>query len=250
MNPLTGKNVLVVGASRGLGRGIAEAFDRAGASVVAVARDAALLDELAHSGSAISAEVADAADPGVPGALLRRYQPDILALVAGASPPLHRLQDQTWETFSVNWNADVRIGFHWLREALLLPLKPGSRVVVMSSGAALGGSPLSGGYAGSKATLRFMTEYARQEAGLAGLGISFTAVLPRLTNATDLGRRGVAAYAARGGVSQEQFLAQMGTPVTPAVAGQAFLQLATTDPASLSSAYLLTGDGLQPLPAS
>lgn len=63
------------------------------------------------------------------------------------------LQQQTWETFSVNWQTDVKIAFHWLREALLKPLRPGGRVVVVSSGAALNpnGSPLSGGYAATVA---------------------------------------------------------------------------------------------------
>jgi NAD(P)-dependent dehydrogenase (short-subunit alcohol dehydrogenase family) len=50
MNELTDKKALVVGASRGLGRGIAEAFRAAGASVVAVARDGARLAELTRSG--------------------------------------------------------------------------------------------------------------------------------------------------------------------------------------------------------
>jgi len=247
MNELTGRKVLVVGASRGLGRGIAEAFGQAGADVVAVARGGTRLDELVNSHGRINAEVADATDPAVAGTLLERHQPDILALVAGAPPLPRRLQDYTWETFSANWNTDVRIGFHWLREVLLLPLKPGSRVLVMGSGASLGGSPLSGGYAGAKATLRFIADYAGQEARRAGLGISFSTVLPRLTDATDLGRPYVVAYAARAGVTEAQFLSQMGARVTPAAAGQAFVQLATAEEASLALAYLLTGDGLQPL---
>src|SRR5262245_771687 len=247
MNELTGKKTLVVGASRGLGRGIAEAFDAAGATVVAVARDGARLAELARSGSRIVVEVADATDPAVAGTLLERHRPDVLALVAGATPLQRPLQDYTWETFSANWNSDVRIGFHWVREVLLLPLKPSSRVLVMSSGAALAGSPLSGGYAGAKATLRFLADYAGQEAKRAGLGISFTAVLPRLTNETDLGRPFVAAYAARAGITEAQFLSQMGAPVTPAAAGKAFVQLATAEPNSMALAYLLTGDGPQPL---
>src|SRR5262245_63057111 len=247
MDELNGKKALVVGASRGLRRGIAEAFDAAGAAVVAVARDGARLAELARSGSGIVAEVADATDPAVAGTLLERHRPDVLALVAGAAPPQRPLQDHTWESFSANWNSDVRIGFHWLREALLLPLAPGSRVLVMSSGAALASSPLSGGYAGAKATLRFMADYAGQEAGRAGLGISVTAVLPRLTNATDLGRPFVAAYAARAGITEAQFLPQLGAPVTPAAAGRAFVRLATAEPDGQALAYLLTGDGLQPL---
>jgi hypothetical protein len=104
------------------------------------------------------------------------------------------LQHQTWETFSVNRETDVRITFQWLREALLKPLLPGSRVVVISSGAALNanGSPLSGEYAGPKATQRFITGYAQDEAARAGLGISFASVLPQfapLTAAAAAGAR-------------------------------------------------------------
>jgi NAD(P)-dependent dehydrogenase (short-subunit alcohol dehydrogenase family) len=91
MAELSGKKVLVVGASRGLGRGIAQAFSSAGAQVIAVARDGARLAELAGPESGIVAEVADAADPAVAGFLLERYQPDVLALVAGAPPLLRRL---------------------------------------------------------------------------------------------------------------------------------------------------------------
>jgi hypothetical protein len=49
-----------------------------------------------------------------------------------AQPHMRPLQQQTWETFSVNWQTDVRIAFHWLREALLKPLRPGGRVVVLT----------------------------------------------------------------------------------------------------------------------
>ena len=51
-----------------------------------------------------------------------------LILVAGANPVMRPLHYQTWETFSVNWHTDVKIAFNWLREALLKPLPPGSRV--------------------------------------------------------------------------------------------------------------------------
>ena len=75
--------------------------------------------------------------------------------------PLLRLQDQTWDNFSTNWNVDVRQTFNFVREALGTPLDPGSVVISLSSGAALRGSPLSGGYAGAKATIRFISSYAR-----------------------------------------------------------------------------------------
>jgi NAD(P)-dependent dehydrogenase (short-subunit alcohol dehydrogenase family) len=116
-----------------LGRGIARAFAEAGAPVVAVARTSPALAELAATSPNIRTEVADAADPTVAWSVLDTYEPQILILVAGANPVMRPLQHHTWETFSVNWNTDVKIAFTWLREALLKPLPPGSRVVVMSS---------------------------------------------------------------------------------------------------------------------
>lgn len=246
MNNLSGKTALVVGASRGLGRGIALATATAGASVIAVSRSATTFPEPAGAGS-IQAVAADAADPSVPGSLLDRYDPQLLVLVAGATPLIRPLQHHTWETFSANWNTDVRVAFHWLREALLKPLRPGSTVVVVSSGAALAGSPLSGGYAGAKATQRFISGYAQDEADRAGLGITFTAVLPRITPLTDLGRPAVQAYAARNGQSEEEYVRQLGEPVSPGSAGAAVLELAQADTAGVAPAYLLTGAGLQKL---
>jgi NAD(P)-dependent dehydrogenase (short-subunit alcohol dehydrogenase family) len=248
MSDLSGTTTIVVGASRGLGRGIATALAEAGAPVVAVSRTAAAFAEPASGAGTIRPEVADAGDATVPASLLDRYEPQAVVLVAGASPHMRPLQQQTWETFSVNWQTDVRIAFHWLREALLKPLRPGSRVVVISSGAALAGSPLSGGYAGAKATQRFITGYAQDEAKRAGLDISFTALLPRMTPLTDLGRPAVRAYAARAGQSEQDYLEQMGEPLTPDIAGAALVELVRADAATVAPAYLLTGAGLQKLP--
>src|SRR3954452_20384502 len=145
----------------------------------------------------VQVEVADAGDATVPARLIDRYEPQAIILVAGATMHLRPLHQQTWETFSVNWETDVGIAFRWLREALLTPLRPGSRVVVFSSGAAVNpnGSPLSGGYAGTKATQRLITAYAQQEAERAGLGITFTAVLPKFAPETAVGRTAISAYA-------------------------------------------------------
>jgi len=249
MSDLSGRTTVVVGASRGLGLGIARAFAEAGAPVVAVARTGSTLAELTTTSANIRTEVADAADATVAGNLLDRYEPDVVILVAGASPLMRPLQHQTWETFSVNWHTDVRIAFQWVREALLKPLRPGSRVVVVSSGAALAGSPLSGGYAGAKATQRFITAYAQDEAKRAGLGITFTAVLPRITPLTDLGRPAVRAYAVRNGQSEEEYLEHMGEPLTPVVAGASVVMLVRKDAPTVVPAYLLTVAGLQNVPA-
>ncbi len=237
---VAGRTAMVVGASRGLGRGIALALAEARAEVIAVARTPG-------TDSAMHHEEADATDATAPGSLLDRYDPSVLVIVAGATPLMRPLQQHTWETFSINWETDVRIAFHWLREALLRPLPPGSRVIVLSSGAALRGSPLSGGYAGAKATERFITAYAQDEADRAELGITFTTVLPRLTPLTDLGRPAVRAYAARAGQSEEEYLQRFGEPVSPDVAGRAVVELTRTNATDLAPDYLLTGAGLQTL---
>jgi NAD(P)-dependent dehydrogenase (short-subunit alcohol dehydrogenase family) len=242
-----GRTAMVVGAGRGLGRGIARAFAEAGDHVVAVARTAQALADLAATSPDIRAEVADAADEAAAWRLLDQYRPEVLVLVAGASPVMQPLQLQTWETFSVNWHADVKIAFSWLRQVLLQPLPPGSRVVVVSSGAAVNGSPASGGYAGAKATQRFIAAYAQEEADRAQLGISFTSILPRITPLTGLGRPAVEAYAARAGISEDEYMQTMGPVVTPEAAGAAVLELIQADPASLARAYMLTGAGVNPL---
>src|SRR5690349_14132714 len=221
---LSGSTALVTGASRGFGRGVAIALAGAGANVAGVARDRAALEEVrALIGDGFTPVAADAADPVVAGKLTDAYRPRVLVLAAGAAPlsrPLHR---QTWETFSSTWNVDVRQVFHWLREALLRPLEPGSVVVAFSSGAALRGSPLSGGYAGAKAAIRFISGYAADESQRAGLGIRFISVLPQLTPATELGAAAVAAYAERQGMDVASYRETLGPALTPTQAAKASL---------------------------
>lgn len=245
---LTGTTALVTGASRGFGRAIAVALHDAGANVVAVARNAEQLGRLrAELGGSLTIVVADAVDPVVAGSLVEQYRPKTLVLNAGASPLMRPLQHQTWESFSRNWAVDVQQAFHWIREALLLPLAPQSTVIAMSSGAALAGSPLSGGYAGAKATIRFIAGYAADESLRAGLGIRFVSVLPKLTPATGLGAAAVTAYARRAGIDVDEYAGQLPPAVEPEQVGKHVAGLASSTDHS-PGAYLLTPDGLSPVP--
>ena len=244
---LSGTTTLVTGASRGFGRGIAAALHQAGADVVAVARNAEDLQQLrADLGGSLTTVAADAADSVVAGSLLERYRPVTLVLNAGAAPLMRPIHHLTWEAFSRNWDVDVRQVFYWIREALLLPLAPGSTVITMSSGAALFGSPLSGGYAGAKAAVRFVTGYAAEESERAGLGIRFFSVLPKLSPATDLGAAAVAAYARRDGADPSEYAGRLGPALTPDHAGKHVADLVTATDRP-SGAYLLAPDGLKEL---
>jgi NAD(P)-dependent dehydrogenase (short-subunit alcohol dehydrogenase family) len=245
---IAGTTALVTGASRGFGRGIATSLIQADARVLGVARDPEQLRQLrSELGDSFIPVTADAAAPTTAGELIDAYRPAILVLNAGATPLPRPLHQHTWETFSRNWEVDVQHAFRWVREALLRPLDPGSTVITVSSGAALRGSPLSGGYAGAKAAIRFLTAYAADEAERAGLGIRFRCVLPQLTPATALGSAAVAAYAARQGAAASSHREAAGPVLTIDQVGQAITTL-ITGPGHDKGAYLLTAAGLAPAP--
>lgn len=244
---LAGSTAIVTGASRGFGRAIAAALTEVGAEVVGVARTAALLDEVrGQLGDAFVPVVADAADPATASVLIDKYTPRTLVLCAGSAPQMRPVQEHSWETFSANWNVDVAQAFHWTRYALARPLAPGSSVILMSSGAAVNGSPLSGGYAGAKSTVKFIGSYAAGESDRAGLGITFVSVLPRLTAATELGAKAAAAYAERQGVDLDTFVASTGPALTAELVGTSVLAIAGAEPGQ-HGAYLLTASGLSSL---
>ena len=245
---MKGRTAVVTGASRGFGRAIAIALAGAGAQVTGVARDRVALDDLRDKlGGSFTPVAADAADPVVAGQLIDAYRPGLLVLNSGAAPLSRPIQQHTWQTFSRNWEVDVQHAFHWTREALLAPLAPGSTVIALSSGAALRGSPLSGGYAGAKATVRFITAYAAAESERGELGIRFVSVLPQLTPVTGLGATAVAAYAAREGIEVAAFTERAGPALTTDQVGQAIVDLAVDD-AEGHEAYLLRAAGLSPVP--
>ena len=240
------QTAIVTGGSRGLGRGIAEALTARKMRVVILARDAAQLQTAAKE---LCAEpvAADVADAIASGRLLQELKPDVLVLCAGASPLLRPLHLHTWQTFSQNWETDTKATFAWLRDALLLPMKSGSHVIVISSAAAIHGSPLSGGYAGAKRMQWFLAEYADQEAARLKLNIRFHCLLPVLNPNTDLGRAAIAAYARRADVSTEEFTKRLSPALTPAIIGRAIVELHENSSQWEKLAYQVGGNGLVPI---
>ena len=126
----SGRTAVVTGASRGFGRAIAVGLAATGAHVVGVARDAGRARRRAAAARVVlHPGAADVTDDGLAARLIAEHRPNILVLNAGATPRAATIQDQTWATFSENWNVDVRHVFEFARAALLAPLDPGSSVV-------------------------------------------------------------------------------------------------------------------------
>src|ERR687887_2450963 len=138
------QRALVIGAGSGVGKATAEALTAAGASVVG------------------SGSERDATDPAHVAALLDEADPDLVVVAAGTRPRMASIDEQSWDSFSTPWNVDVKIAFEVGRAALARPLRPGSTVLIVSSGAGLAGSPLSGGYAGAKRMQLFLAGYLQR----------------------------------------------------------------------------------------
>jgi NADP-dependent 3-hydroxy acid dehydrogenase YdfG len=245
---LVGTTAVVTGASRGFGRAISVSLVERGAHVVGVARNQELLAELKEQmGEAFIPEVADVANPTAATQLIADYRPQTLVLNAGSTPPVGSIREQTWEGFSTNWDVDVRQVFNFTREVLMAPMDPGSTVVSLSSGAALMGSPLSGGYAGAKATIKLISSYAGLEAERLGGDVRFVSVLPQLTPATDLGKKYTQRYAAMAGMGEAQFLkGRFGGTLSAEQVGESIADLVMDD-SYADPAYLVGTTGLQPV---
>lgn len=242
MHPLEQQRIIVTGGSSGLGLGITEALVERGAKVLVLGRDPQRLAE-AERRLGVTVARGDITDRVLAASLLREFRPTVVALNAGASPEPRPLHEQTWDSFSAVWNTDVQGAFYWLQEILRLPLARGSRVLVGSSGAALAGSPLSGGYAGAKRMLWLMAKYANGVAEELDLGIRFQALLPlQIVGATALGRRAAEAYARRKGVTVEAFLAGYGKALTPHRFGEHVASILTEPQYGLGLAYGIKGD--------
>ncbi len=187
---IRGSRAIVTGASSGIGRALALALARAGASQVLVARreDALRLlgDEIARMGGPPCVVVpGDITSPGVRAVALDKAREqlgglDILVNNAGASAHgrfASASADRLRHIMEVNFFAPVEL----LRAALPL-LSEGRDPVVVNVASILGhrGIPFNSEYCASKFALRGFSEAARPE--LLGLGIHVLVVSPGTTD--------------------------------------------------------------------
>ena len=163
---LSGKIILVTGASRGIGYAVALAAARAGADMIITGRTTGALEELddAIKASGSHATIVEhdmrdaAAMPRLALAIHERWR-RLDGLVANAATlgtltPLSHLDQNVWdETILINLTAQ----WHLIKamEPLLIAA-PAGRALLVSSGAANGSYPFWGPYAVSKAGLEAM----------------------------------------------------------------------------------------------
>ena len=152
--PLKDKVAIVTGAGRGIGKAIAEAFAKEGASVVCSARSVDEIDAVAAAtgGLAIPCDVADEADIRklIEGTTDAYGRIDILVNNAGAVArlPVHELPVEDWDHVM---NVNLRGLFICTKYALPSMLEQGSGCIInVSSGAGVVGPRNRSAYAASK----------------------------------------------------------------------------------------------------
>ncbi|UFH57075.1 SDR family NAD(P)-dependent oxidoreductase [Spirosoma sp. KNUC1025] len=230
MKKLNGKKVVVIGGSRGTGLAIVKALVKEGADLLVVSRNPASLAEVAASLPGVRTLSADATAETTIASVFQN-EPDLVVLAAGAMPPYQPLQQLDWDTFSTNWNTDVKAAYLIAHYALNAPVKPGTLVIFVASGAALFGSPISGGYAGSKRTQLFLANYAQEASNRLKLGLRFVGLAPlRLMQGTGVGDVVIPAYAAYSGISESDFKARMTLPQTKEDVAQSVINMALQPP--------------------
>ena len=245
MRPLTGKNVVIIGGSRGVGQRVVEAAIGSGARVLAVGRYEERLAQVARAVQGVEVLALDATEESAPSRVFDVLRPDVLVVTAGAFPPVAPLHELSWREFSVNWEVDVKIAFHFSKAALTRPLPAGSSIILLSSGAALAGSPISGGYAGAKRTQMFIANYAQKESDRLKLGLRFTALAPRMMPDSELGKHAVAGYARYLGISEADFIQSMDSAPTAFDVAARVLEVVTHPDRSKGTVFVVSGKGLE-----
>jgi NADP-dependent 3-hydroxy acid dehydrogenase YdfG len=249
MDAVEGKIAVVTGASSGVGRATVKALSAEGVRVTAVARNADGLKRLKDEvGPGLECVAADASQPETAERLLRTLRPDLLVLAAGVTPRMGPVEEQSWEEFSETWNADLKATFHFTKLALELPLKAGSTVVSLSSGAAINGSHYSGGYAGAKRMQWLLAGYAQKRSDARKLGLRFVSVLPKqLIAKTRIAAVASSSYGALLGLSSEQYMQRFEVPLDAEKVAAAILSALSGSFAADVTALGVTGQAVETL---
>ena len=196
--------VLITGAGRGIGRSIACAFAREGASLALVARSQTEIDqvarELSSSGVHCLARPADvsyrsAAESAVQAVLARFGRLDVLINAAGVYGPIGPLVENNLDDWVQAIEINLLGTLYCLRAVLPHMLSRGTGVVInFSGGGAVSPFPRFSAYSASKAAVVRLTETVAEE--VRDRGVRINAIAPGAVNTRLLDQVLVAGQAA------------------------------------------------------
>lgn len=177
--------VMITGATGNLGRAVAAAFAKQGASLCLVARKlgdpAALRAEGAVEVLACPADLGDAkaVDEAVAGAVRRFGRIDVLCNIAGGfemGEAVHEIGAESWaRMMELNVGSVLRVSHAVVPQMLA---RQSGRIVNVGASAALGGKARMGAYIASKSAVIRLTESMAAE--LREAGINVNCVLPSI----------------------------------------------------------------------
>ena len=190
---LENKVAVITGGNSGIGRAIAEEFQRQGASVVIFGRDQNSLDDtltaLGEGHHAVQGDVSQLTDiDRLYAEVKERYgRVDVLVANAGIAPPAP-IDQVTEEAFDRLFDINVKGLFFTVQKALPL-FSEGASVVLNASAVTYRGMPGLSVYGATKAAVRYFSRALSAE--LAGRGIRVNTLSPGPIETPIYGRMGL-----------------------------------------------------------
>ena len=227
-----GKSVVITGASRGIGLGIAEGFAAAGASLHLIANDEGIHAAAAALGATSAlADIADKAQMAA--ALARMDRIDVLINNAGLElmTPISDSSDATSDAFRRVIDINVN-GTALVTAAALDRMHKGGAIINTASIWGRVAEPRFGAYVASKHAIIGLTKTWARELGPRGIRVN--AVCPGWVR-TEASMRSLARIAAEAGRDEQAMLDEI-------VAGQALPGL--MEPADMAPTYLFLGSDM------